>query len=89
MNRKQKTFLWIGIAVIVLMGIFPPWISKVEILNSTNQRNAGYGCILNPPTTNSPTWYVRIDTSRLSVQWVVIAVITSGLILTFKGKKDH
>ena len=28
MNRKQKIVLWLGIAVIVIMGIYPPWVCE-------------------------------------------------------------
>jgi len=31
MNRKQKIVLWIGIGLIVLMGLFPPWIAETQV----------------------------------------------------------
>lgn len=31
MNRKQLISLWIGIIIIVLMGVFPPWIAETQL----------------------------------------------------------
>lgn len=31
MNRKQKICLWIGIAAIVAMGLFPPWVLERRV----------------------------------------------------------
>ncbi len=28
MNWKQLVLMWVGIIVLVLMGLFPPWIAK-------------------------------------------------------------
>ena len=33
MNRKQKTFLLAGIAVIVVMGLYPPWVMQTRERN--------------------------------------------------------
>ena len=79
MNRKQIIVLWIGIAAIVFMGIVPPWV--VSIQGAIEQR--GYGFILIPPEK-----YCHINTSRLYVQWIMVAVATGGFIVTFKDKKN-
>ena len=63
MNRKQKICLLVGIAVIVVMGLFPPWVLETEKRNflggsGGNQRyeqklslEAGpYSWIGNPPS---------------------------------------
>jgi hypothetical protein len=81
MNRKQKICLWVGIAVIVTMGIFPPWMITG---GSQGCLPMGYSFILNPP---SPANLCRIDASRLCIQWVMVAVVTGGLIFTFGDKK--
>jgi hypothetical protein len=33
MNKKQKTCLWVSIAAIVVMGLFPPWVLECEKRN--------------------------------------------------------
>lgn len=95
MNRKQIICLWIGIGVFILMGLFPPWVSKYG-------RFSGYMFAFNPTShslppylegrENKPVPYytydpsLRVDISRLSVQWIIVAVITGGLLLTFREK---
>ncbi len=87
MSQKQKIVLWTGIIVIVAMGIFPPWLYTqaryVEV-----QTNAGHHFLLNPPLPQDRVGYgIRLDTSRLFVQWVIVAVVTVGLIISFQDKK--
>jgi hypothetical protein len=83
MNTKQKVILWIGIIAFVLMGIFPPWMITG---NEQVCLSMGYSFILNPPNK-----VCRMDASHLCIQWVMVAVITAGLVITFKDKrlKEH
>jgi hypothetical protein len=84
MNKKQKIVLWIGIAVIVVMGIFPPWVHRG---GPGVEKSAGYSFILNGPESYAFGWFARPDISRLFIQWVIVAVITAGLIITVKDKR--
>jgi len=83
MNKKQKNCLLIGIAVIVLMGIFPP------NLHSRTGTRVGGG--------RGTYTYIAYDfifdagvvaLSNLITQWVVVSAITGGLIIIFKDKKS-
>lgn len=78
MNKTQLIVLWIGIGLIVLMGLFPPWVMSVQ--GAIDQQ--GYGFILNPPEE-----YCHVNTPRLYVQWIMVAVIAGGLFVTLKDKK--
>jgi hypothetical protein len=49
MNRKQIIMLWIGIAIIVLMCLFPPWLRVIEIEGSRTISRCGYYSLFNPP----------------------------------------
>lgn len=86
MNRKQKFCLWIGIAVIVLMGIFPPvqrTTRTFEIYgNGETYETIGYGFIL-------ATGGGIVVFSNLLVQWIVVSIITGGLIYAFRDKKPQ
>lgn len=97
-NKKQKNCLLIGIAIIVLMAIFPP----------TQRGYCPGGPIppgIRPPPgiTPKPIYvipahygYTFLFTAKVSeiafhklfVQWAVVAVITAGLIYTLRDKKD-
>ncbi len=82
MNKKQLISLWIGIIAIVLMGLYPPWMMTGggSILGFGKW---GYSFIMNPPHEAC-----RIDTSRLGVQWAMVAAVTGGLVVAFTDKKD-
>ncbi len=72
MSRTQLIILWIGIAIFVLMGLFPP----DENYNPRYIHSKGrYVFILN----------VRnIAFSHLFIQWVIVTAITGGLIYNLK-----
>ena len=85
MNRKQVICLWIGIIVIVLLGLYPPWMIIIESQVRGDSGFIGKGRHFMLHQYNKQ-W--QIDTSRLGVQWIIVAVITGGLVVTFSGKKD-
>ena len=99
MNRRQKICLWIGIAAIMVMGIFPPWTLngeaasiypvRGEVRTSVEDFDCPvYSFLLTPPELLRNSGFLfRIDFTRLCVQWIMIAAITGALIATFKGKK--
>ena len=84
----------LGIIVFVLMGLFPPCMLispagdyvKYGYRFVSNQFKAGYY----GDVRDGLIWESRIDASRLFVQWAAVAVITGGLIYTFREKtKDN
>ncbi len=92
MNRKQKICLWIGIIVIVLMGIFPPlkfgcyqpdavWAVDMSLW-ARRFHSFGYERL----------WMLEepeIGFSKLLIQWSIVAIATVGLLLTFKDHKKN
>lgn len=85
MRLRQVVVMWLGIIVVVVMGLFPPWrVNAVDFSVSE-----GYGFIWHPPEYRSPDGYrsgMQIDLTRLVVQWVMVASVTGGMILTLCGK---
>lgn len=45
MNKKQLISLWVGIIIIVVMSLFPPWVVNLK----DYQINCGYDWIGTPP----------------------------------------
>lgn len=77
-NPNQRKPLQVGIAVAVLMGIFPPWTDSFLLDSGTqgrvqSQGSAGYAFILAPPKAEF-LHSITIDITRLLVQWVVVAL---------------
>ncbi|GAG59526.1 unnamed protein product [marine sediment metagenome] len=57
MNKKQKIVLWVGVIIIVLIGLFPPWnyvcVRRSPVPISPEYiyiKNAGYHFLWNPPS---------------------------------------
>jgi len=84
MNRKQKICLWVGIALIVVMGLFPPWVCEYyrDGAKSFVIRPGPYSLIVSPPEYGK-----FVDLYRLGIQYLVVAVVTAGLIITLRDKK--
>jgi len=94
MNAKQKKILVAGIAIAVLIGLFPPWtdVFAPPGLDTKIQKSADYTFILSPPTApqqfdSSGTIDLAqfhtfaIDFSRLLVEWAVVALaVGCGLV---------
>lgn len=97
MNTKQKIYLWVGITVIAIMGIFPPTPhgyyyeahyggfgpNKEEQMKPLGHSfHSGYTSLFTAKAS-------EIALGKLIVQWSVVAVVTGGSIYSFKGKKDN
>ena len=98
LNRKQKTVLRIGIAVIVVMGIFPPtrrgYCPAVRIPAGIRHPGRPQEIIHYEPPHFGYTFLLiakisDIGFGKLLVQWIMVAVVTGGSIYTFKDKKDN
>lgn len=88
MNPKQKKAIFVGIALIVLMGLFPPWQEIILYPNTPLlTRPAGYHFILNPPESGR-SFYTGygLDFLRITVQFIVIGAATAGVVLFLKDK---
>jgi hypothetical protein len=93
MNAKQKKILVVGIAVAVLMGVFPPWTDSFLFDSGAegkfqSQSPAGYSFIADPPHAANPQMQMlhtfTIDVSRLFVQWVVVVLAVGGGLVYFR-----
>lgn len=96
MNTKQRKFLWVGLIVFLLSGIFPPWVQVFNDGRTYCEKDQGYSFLMNPPEVrfDSATyamWYkmqfsMKIDITRLVIQWIIILVLFSGIIISLKQK---
>jgi len=90
-NKKQKKFVVIGVAVIILMGLFPPWTYTYNYKTAYSKQPAGYGFILEPPKKKKQamTYGIELDVTRLSVQWIIVLMATGlGVFFTATTKKE-
>ena len=83
--RARKTILIIGLAVFLLMGLFPPW---EEYGRGSAKWPKGYSFIFMLSNVGSEMPY-GLDVSRLAVQWILVAGGTAGFMLLFDKKKHR
>ena len=79
MNRNQKIVVIIGLVIIVLMGLFPPW--KLSYQGLSVAKGYSFFAI-------SPAYNTNVDSSRLLVQWLGVCIVVGGIVLILK-KKDE
>mgnify|MGYP000244575914 CR=1 FL=1 len=86
MNKTQLLVMWVGIAIVVLMGIFPPWAEQVTYIDDGVRRciAGGYHWLWfrHFPSNSELTIY----TTRLAIQCLIVALLTAGFVFTFKEK---
>lgn len=68
MNKKQLIVMWCGIAVIVLAGLFP-------LVQKPNRR-LEIGFLFED--------YKYLEFAVILILWVLAALVTVGLVITFK-----
>lgn len=97
MNPRQKHVLLVGIVLVGLAAIYPPWnlvdqyfsYSRLEV-----ERFAGYSFFFAPPSPDPPprdrpqptATVSRIDTRRLAVEWVGIVLVVTGLLFLLRSQ---
>ena len=90
MNKKQKIVLWIGIIAFVWTTLHPHVIIKTYIGYGDNKciERIDRNCypLFGLPDTGEKT-ELAIDFQTLGLQWIIIAVVIGGLLVTFKDKK--
>lgn len=74
MAKKQKVVLIIGVVIIALMCLVPPWKYTFSMESTYSERPAGYFVIFTPPSRVNDTnaHGVVLDIHRLMIQWFVV-----------------
>ena len=77
LNSNQKNIVITAGVIFILMGLFPPWSYTVGA-TVHSEKPAGYALIIAPPEPESKAaaFGVKLDFSRLIVQWMVLAALT-------------
>ena len=88
MNLAQRIVLIVGFLLILSMSLFPPWkriyINPADATTPHFEAAAGYHLILRNQSTGSFYAMLRIDTTRLGVQFVAVLVLIALLYLILR-----
>lgn len=93
MNKRQKIVIIIGMTLIFLMGIMPPWIYthnlSVSGLSVHDEKPAGYGFIFRPPSPENTGmgFGLRIDSVRLIFQLGMVIALVFGFLALLKNQE--
>jgi hypothetical protein len=79
MNSKALIAMWVGIGVCVIMGLFPPW---TEAGSEVFDRYEWFFDALKYKRGG------RIELSRLTTQWIIVALVAIGAVLTLNRSND-
>jgi hypothetical protein len=89
MNEKQKKILICGLILLVVMTVFPPWISTFHYKDARGQRSEGYHFIGGPPEPTDLRYIsIGIDTVRLFIQYLGVLLLT-GLIILLVSRNER
>jgi hypothetical protein len=94
MNRTQKIIAIIGITLILLMSVFPPW--KLTTTGESYYREIprGYYPIFAPPPPDAPledeesVYSLVLDFTRLSVQWVTALLVLAAVLYLTRNRVE-
>ena len=85
MNKNQRIVLFATVVILIVMLLFPPFMS--QYLQGVTV-NAGYSFILTPPTYELS--YIscksQVNPSLLGLQFLIVATVGGILCLVFKSR---
>lgn len=90
LNIKHRNNIIISAVIFILMGLFPPWTYTIDAESVHSMKPAGYAFIALPPNPegDAPAYGVKIDFSRLFIQWLILAATTSLVIFMSNTRKN-
>lgn len=87
MNKQQTIALWAGVAIIVLMVMFPPWCKVLNAKGAYSEIPVGYAPIFLPPTERDNVYFgYYVDHSRLVLQGLAVSMIAGAVIFSLRTK---
>lgn len=89
MNKKQKIIAWIGVIMIFMMSLIPPWKMIADEPSVSQEFPAGYHPIFAPPLPDEEDPYSPVlDLTRLGVQWITMLFIMAAALYITHEKDE-
>ena len=92
MNRRQKVVVVIGVILVLLCGLFPPFEGECRLRGENLKAFVGYRFLFSPPSQDE-VWSVigglaaadryssHIETQRVWLQFATVIIATVGLVV--------
>jgi hypothetical protein len=85
-----RTIVLLGLVAILAAGIFPPWTQTLALPGRVVQYGNAYGWLTSPPYPAAgwprEVWDVKIDATRLGVEWILVCVAVGALLWIFRRR---
>jgi hypothetical protein len=98
-NKQQRNVILIGLGIILLMGLIPPWKCSLSAPDLPHVERPGkYGFLFYPPSPDnvakqlfyvidSSFLSVQMDINRLFVQWIAVTIAVVIAVILLKGNR--
>ena len=88
MNTKQKTVIGCGLAVVIAMTLYPPWVTwcPVDVRDLQIQYGWLFGRVNYPECAEKLPWTWGLATDRLLLQCGLVILATVALTGAFQSK---
>src|SRR6266571_3970404 len=82
MNRKQRVAIVLGLVLLALLGLFPPWTDSLTAPMGYHQElPSGYRFLFSPPRPFDDRHSITLDLKRLAVSWTVVLLLTGVIVV--------
>ena len=82
MTRQEKAAVVLGLVLLALFGLFPPWTESVTAPTGYHQElPRGYGFLFSPPHPNDDAYSITLDRKRLAASWAVVVLLTGVVVV--------
>ena len=90
-NGIQRLIILFGMVIIIIMALFPPWAHTFKSRAFYREQPAGYSFIGSAPARRykSGAEGIKIDTTRLFLQWFVTIFACSCCVILASKRKDE
>jgi hypothetical protein len=86
MNKSQKTILVVGLLLLGLMCLFPPWLETLDVRSIHTEKPLGYYFVFSPPKELVFPHSIVLDMNRLVVQCVAVVALALLMLILAKHK---
>ena len=86
MNLIQRGIITVGLVLMILLVVYPPWILRHEgrVIRSE------YSFVWKAPRVGGPSFgYYTIDRDRWTIPIYAVVVATIGLVKVFESKRNN
>jgi hypothetical protein len=82
MNRKQRVAIVLGLVLLALLGLFPPWTDSLTAPMGYHQElPSGYHFLFSTPRPFDDRHSITLDLKRLTVSWTVVLLLTGVIVV--------